>query len=350
MDGELQKIEIGRLMSLIGVIQIKDFRSLLLKHIKTAFLSTHKNTNVEFGWGGTKPDQNALDYLSERVFILSDKTASKLTGDLRFQLLEGLKNNESITQITKRLDEIFTDTMPWELERIARTEIVDAQNAGRISAYKASDVVEYKMWVAAKAGKGQRVCTLCASLHGQIQPLDKPFMNPNNHGESWQHPVAHPNGRCTTVPLMDLPDNVITIGGLMYDADEKLGKIEIPIDLLKSQQKRKAWVVQWADGRAVTCFEDEVDADYYIETSKKKDAGWFDFGSKVYREVKSGWSIKKKGTKITFKTDDESRKVNKVDKVKITTESVNKNEREVWVSQTVKRKGHWRTIKIKGDK
>jgi hypothetical protein len=88
------------------------------------------------------------------------------------------------------------------------------------------------MWIAAKGGKGERVCDLCASMHGQIRPVDKPFVNPNNPAESWQHPICHPNGRCTTVPLMDLPDDVITVNGLTYAADKKLGKVEININSL----------------------------------------------------------------------------------------------------------------------
>lgn len=269
MDNKLTKAEISSIGKLLATISIESFRKLLTKHILNAFVSSHDNTNIEFNFSRSKPDPNAIDYIKEREIILSDKTASKLEGDLKYELITALQNNESIDQITRRLDKIFTDMMPWQLERIARSEVVDAQNAGRISAYHASDVVEYKMWVAAKGGTEKRVCDVCASMHGQIQPIDKPFVNPNNPAEKWQHPIAHPNGRCTTVPLMDLPDNVITIGGLMYDSDEKLGKVEIPIDLLKFQHK---------------------------------------------------------------------------------TESLNKNEREIWINQTAKRKGHWRTIKIKGDK
>lgn len=307
MGEELTKLEIGDISKLIAAIYITDtdFRKILLKSVMGAFKTSHQNTNIQYGFGGTKPDQHAIDYLQERVFILSDKTTSKLEGDLRFELISGLKNNESIREITKRLDNIFSDMMPYQLERIARTEIIDAQNGGRISAYKASDVVEYKMWIAAKGGKGKRVCALCARLNGQIQPLGKPFIDPETGG-SWQHPVAHPNGRCTTVPLTRLPNDVIVAGGLMYKKTDGMGKIEIPIDLLKSRQKRKAWVVRYANGYAVQCFEDEADADHFIETSKKKDAGWFDFINKVYREVKPGWVINKKGTKITFKIMSES--------------------------------------------
>lgn len=242
VNGELTKLEIGNISKLIAAVYITDadFRKILLKSVMGAFKTSHQNTNIQYGFGGTKPDQHAIDYLQERVFILSDKTTSKLEGDLRFELIAGLKNNESISEITKRLDNIFSDMMPYQLERIARTEIIDAQNGGRISAYKASDVVEYKMWIAAKGGKGKRVCALCARLNGQIQPLGKPFIDPET-GESWQHPVAHPNGRCTTVPLRKIPDNIIYVGGQVYAGDQVVGKVEINVGSLSKTEKR-IWV------------------------------------------------------------------------------------------------------------
>ena len=341
MDEKLTKAEIGFLSKLLAAISVESFRQLLTKHILNAFITSHNNTNVEFNFNKSKPDPNIVDYIKEREIILSDKTASKLEGDLKYELITALQNNESISQITKRLDGIFNDMMPWQLERIARSEVIDAQNAGRISAYKANDVVEYKMWVAAKGGKGARVCDLCASLHGQVQPIDKPFVNPNNPSESWQHPICHPNGRCTTVPLTDKPDSMITINGLIYDSDEKIGKIEIPMNSLKARNG-KAWVVRYANGMAVQCFEDEVDADYFIETSKKVDAKWFDFGNKIYRDVKPKWQINRKGTKITFDASDEPKKTGKIE---IDKESLNKGEKRIWIKETSKRKGHYRKIK-----
>jgi SPP1 gp7 family putative phage head morphogenesis protein len=330
---ELTKLEIGNISKLITAVYITDtdFRKILLKSVMGAFKTSHQNTNVQYGFGGTKPDQHAIDYLQERVFILSDKTTSKLEGDLRFELLEGLKNNESISAITKRLDGIFSDMMPWQLERISRTEILNAQNAGRMSAYEKSGVVKYKMWQAAI--NNARTAADSKRLHGQIQPLDKPFVDPKT-GDTFMHPPNRPQCRCTLIPLRKLPDDVITTGGLLYAADKKMGKIEIPTDLLKSRQKRKAWVVRYANGYAVQCFEDEADADYFIETSKEKDAGWFDFNNKVYREVKPGWVINKKGTKITFKTMSESER--KAFDEKLLNEDKRVNKIEIQISQLEK--------------
>jgi len=247
MDDILEKgVVVDFIAKLLKSVNIPGFRVLLTSRVIDAFTSSHEDTNEEYNLGRTKPDPLALDYIRERELILSDKTKAKLDGDLKFEILEAMKANESISEITKRLDGIFKDMLPWQLERIARSEVVDAQNAGRQSAYTKSSVVNYKMVIGAK---DKRLCPLCRRMQGQIQPVDKPFRDPENPSEAWMHPIFHPNGRCSTVPLRRLPDEGITVGGQMYAADKKLGKIEINVgELLKSEdpQTHEIWVNQTA--------------------------------------------------------------------------------------------------------
>ena len=264
MTRELSKAEVGLIGQVLGAIAIEGFRELITKRVIDAFISSYKNTNVAFDFNRSKPDPGAIDYLKERQIILSDKSASVLEGNLKYELLQGLQNNESIDQIKRRLDTIFTGNMV-NTERIARTEVLNAQNSGRLSAYQQSGVVEYKMWQAAV--NNARTAADSKRLHGQIQKLSDPFVDPKT-GDACMHPPNRPNCRCTLLPLTRLPDKVITTDGQMYAADKKLGKIEINIGSLSKD----------------------------IDTE------------------------------------------------------INKNEREVWVRQTAKRAGHWRTIKIKGDK
>lgn len=81
-------------------------------------------------------------------------------------------------------------------------------------------------------------------------------------------------------------------------------KIEIDLITLRKEEYTKAWKVVWAGGRAVVYFEDEADADYYINSGKN--SSWFEFIHKKYVDVPKKTSGKKyrirpKGTKITFK-------------------------------------------------
>ena len=88
------------------------------------------------------------------------------------------------------------------------------------------------------------------------------------------------------------------------EASKHANKIEIDLRSLQKEEVLKAWEVLFANGNGVQYFEDESDADHFINTSKNK--SWFEFDRKRYTEVpkrkKSGirYSVNPKGTKITF--------------------------------------------------
>jgi SPP1 gp7 family putative phage head morphogenesis protein len=268
MDNIIEKFEIANIDKFIKYLSYNSFMKILLDKVKDSFILSFNNTNEEYNFKvETKPDPLALENLRTREFILSQKTIENLRGNLRYELLSGMEANESIDMITRRVSKIFVSNSV-NIERICRTEVLHSLNSGRMEAYRSSKVVKYKMWISAK---DKRTSALCNRMRGQIQEINSVFKDPKNPDDQWLHPPAHPNCRSTTIPLRKLPDDVIHTNGLIYAAGQ-VNKIEIPIDLLKSQ----------------------------------------------------------------YKSDN--------------TELLNKNEREVWVKQTARRKGHWRTIKIKGDK
>lgn len=83
------------------------------------------------------------------------------------------------------------------------------------------------------------------------------------------------------------------------EASKHANKIEIDLMTLQKEETTKAWKVLWAGGRAVVYFEDEADADYYINSGKGKPL--FEFVNKRYVDASKGDRIRPKGTKITFK-------------------------------------------------
>ena len=237
-DETLNKAELALIDKIVGALSVASFRDLLWSKVSRAFGFMFRNTQIKYGFTHATPDPLALKYLEERVFILSDKTRDRLTGNLRWELLEGIRNVESISEIKKRLDPIFTRMHDYEIERIARTETLNAMNAGRLEAYEASEVTHYKMWRAAINNK--RTAADSKRLHGQIQELKDPFVDPKT-GEGVMHPPNRPNCRCAMIPLRKLPENVVRKGGQMYAADEMVGKIEIDAGSLQKTEKR-IWV------------------------------------------------------------------------------------------------------------
>ena len=77
-------------------------KSLLFNRVKQSFIDSFNNTNDSFDWS-SKPNPEVVDYLKDRQLILSQKTLDRLHGNLQLELVEGIQNKESITDIKKRI-------------------------------------------------------------------------------------------------------------------------------------------------------------------------------------------------------------------------------------------------------
>jgi SPP1 gp7 family putative phage head morphogenesis protein len=236
-DEPLSKAELALIDKIIVAAGLAKFRNTLWGKVRQAFGFSFHGTNIEYGFARATPDERALKYLEDRIFILSDKTQVKLVGDLRWEMLEGMRNAESIDQIKRRLDGIFEGNTV-NTERIARTEVLNAQNAGRYQAHVESGIAKYKQWQAAI--NNRRTAADSKRLHGQLQEIENPFIDPLN-GDSFMHPPNRPNCRCTTLYLRKLPPNIVRKGGQMYNADVMIGKIEIDIGSLQKVEDR-IWI------------------------------------------------------------------------------------------------------------
>ena len=193
------------------ILGIKAFNKLLWDRIYKAFNLSFKQTNDSFDWK-SEPSPDVLDYFSQRELILSEKTMARVTGNIKYEILEGLKNRESITELTNRLDKVFSGER-WQIERIARTEVLNAQNAGEFHAQIQSGVATHKIWKANVNNKRTGADSL--RLHNQIQKINKPFIDPKTGKES-MHSPNRPNCRCDTVYLFELPKNIIKKKGIIY--------------------------------------------------------------------------------------------------------------------------------------
>ena len=227
IEDSLSKAELDLIDKIIVAAGLAKFRNVLWQKVRQAFGFSFHGTNLEYGFARATPDERSLAYLEDRIFILSDKTQAKLVGDLRWELLEGIKNAESVDEIKRRLDKIFKGNTV-NTERIARTEVLNAQNAGRQSAYEESEVTHYKMWRAAM--KNPRTAADSKRLHGQIQEIENPFVDPKT-GDSFMHPPNRPNCRCLYEnPLVYTingwkPINKIIVGELVLTHKGRFRKV-----------------------------------------------------------------------------------------------------------------------------
>lgn len=132
--------------------------------------------------------------------------------DLRASLTAGLSIGESIPDLMNRVRQTFTAYEDFRVERIARTEVVGASNAGSYLAATQTGQVETKTWLAAL---DHRTRASHVAAHGQTVAMDADFTVGGARG-----PVPHQlpsakevvNCRCTVIynlkaerPISQLP-------------------------------------------------------------------------------------------------------------------------------------------------
>lgn len=112
-------------------------------------------------------------------------------------LKEGIDNGQSIAEIQRNIRTHFADFKKNQSEKIARTEILRASNAGTLDAFRASDVVKGKQWLTAM---DDRVDPACNELNGKIVDVEGAFFKADF--ASGKIPPLHPNCRCDLLPVL----------------------------------------------------------------------------------------------------------------------------------------------------
>ena len=166
-------------------------------------------------------NQRVINFAKEYSVRFSEKYAQSVNQTtldlLSAQLAEADQLGESIPQIQKRVQALFTDMSKKRAYMTARTEAMRAQNFGAEMGYIASGVVEAKRWMAID---DLRVCSFCSYMNGKILVLGGtwfeqgtsitlPKLNGNGTEtfkfdyEAIKRPPAHPSDRCTLAPVVN---------------------------------------------------------------------------------------------------------------------------------------------------
>lgn len=137
-----------------------------------------------------------VNYLKEFSGTLISGINDYTLERLRKTLAEGTRNGEGVDGLKSRVETVFESARGPRAEKIARTEVLRASNFGTQEAYKQSGVVKRKEWLTAI---DSRVCPICAPLDGKIVDLNKNFSTSEGPVD---YPPAHPQCRCTTIPVI----------------------------------------------------------------------------------------------------------------------------------------------------
>lgn len=182
--------------------------------------------------------RTAVERASKRMAKSYNDTTALL---LKNALNEGIRENESLSDITKRVADIYEFSDVTRASMVAHTEAFYTANEASKEAYRQSGVVTSIRWY---TGEDELVCDLCEPMNGKEVGVEENFFDKGDtvHGRNGASmsadyraidvPPLHPNCRCFI-----RPENIAvtrTIEAEKKDADQKVEELDTFIeDLLK---------------------------------------------------------------------------------------------------------------------
>ncbi|HOM27127.1 MAG TPA: phage portal protein [bacterium] len=130
--------------------------------------------------------------LKERAKLFAHSVIGTTLDKLADSLSVGIEEGKSIPELKEIIKDVYREFSDYRSETIARTETNAVVNEAHIEAYRQSEVVEGKEWVATL---DDRVRPEHLAIDGEIVELDKPFSN------NLMYP-CEPNCRCTIAPVV----------------------------------------------------------------------------------------------------------------------------------------------------
>lgn len=112
-------------------------------------------------------------FLERRAQRFAQRVNETTWDALKLSLRQGIEAGENIKQLEERVTEVMAERIRSTPETIARTEVVGAANGGTLEAWRQSEVVESKVWLAAL---DDRTRESHVEAHGQTVGLDEDFV------------------------------------------------------------------------------------------------------------------------------------------------------------------------------
>jgi HK97 family phage portal protein len=191
--GIVQKIELS---DVVDITLPDDWVDYIVKHLKPFILSFMQQagdkTIALLGFSASFNLQ--VPSIQEYLMKSLEKSASEIIRttrkDVYDQLLEGVKNGESIPQLADRMRTLFEETYKNRSKTIARTEVISATNYAKIESAKQVGMRK-KVWVTAI---DERTRTGHAEANAQVRDIDEPFEVAIEAGEE-KEPLMYPGDK-----------------------------------------------------------------------------------------------------------------------------------------------------------
>jgi len=157
---------------------------LLAPYVGKTFVSRFEDKRVEFELGVRRALTDS-QIAGDTIFQAQKRIAAELGIDI--------SRRTKVDRLAHRRD--FNRT-----QMIARTEILRASNLGSLAVYEANqDVLKGWEWITAM---DDRVCVICAPLDGEVFNFNNERVDGGSVGDAQVPPPAHPQCRCSTLPVL----------------------------------------------------------------------------------------------------------------------------------------------------
>lgn len=142
-------------------------------------------------------NESVSDKIMNNTFEASDKVKSRVTSEINSVLSDAYRDGLGREDVTKKINEKFTQLKAYESRRIAVTEINSNRNVANYTQIQ-NDGVKYKQWVTAEDG---RVRPTHMDLNGHIVRTSDKFSNGLAHPGDKNGPICEwVNCRCVLLP------------------------------------------------------------------------------------------------------------------------------------------------------
>lgn len=160
--------------------------------------------NVDESEAGAWIARKVLKLQQEATRFTREQLSDALVEGVRDATATGLSRSETIDQIKERITEIYDFAANGRAERIARTEVIGASNAGSFQAMKQLGAVK-KEWI---TSRDSLVRETHDQMDGQQVKIGDPFQSPDGGmlqfpGDPSGAPGEIINCRCSYAPIME---------------------------------------------------------------------------------------------------------------------------------------------------
>lgn len=195
----------------INTVSGRELTVSVIQGLKSSYLFGFRGIATGLGFkDGDKGKKGIFrfDYMSPEAFKRAKKSAEKVSkgtldimcnGDsnkfkrrnIRNIIVSGIQEGKPSTDVAAELGALFDKAKYWKASEIARTELANAYNYGRIDAARRDGIKK------ARIELGGRPCEWCIAHHTDVHTLDDAEVYFDDH---------HPINDCTVIPLVSFED------------------------------------------------------------------------------------------------------------------------------------------------